>query len=75
MHILDLVTDEHKPPRLSSAKLWLNVSHLMATVVFARQAWMGMLNYDIWLIYLGMLGTHNAAALFLTRGDRHVDRS
>lgn len=68
MNIKDLITDDANPDRISHTKLWSNIAHLTATAVFIKQAWANTLDYDIWLIYLGIVGAQGAAMAFLSRG-------
>lgn len=67
MHIKDLLTEESSPDRLSHTKLWSNVAHATATAVFIKQAYMGTLDYTIWLIYLGIVGAQASAQAMLQR--------
>ncbi|MGV2866449.1 hypothetical protein [Achromobacter sp. AGC39] len=67
MHIKDLISDDKDPTKLSHTKLWSNVAHAVATIVFVKQAWAGTLDYDIWLIYLGIVGAQGVSQAFLAR--------
>lgn len=56
MKLADLIQDAGTG-QLSHTKLWANVAYFAATVAFVKQAWMGTADADIWLIYLGVVGT------------------
>jgi len=73
MNFKDLITDSRNPDRISHTKLWSNVAHLTATIVFLKEAWAGTLNYDIWLAYLGIVGAQTTVQAFLAR-DRDFRR-
>ena len=60
MHLSDLVTNP-ATGRLSHTKLWANVASASATGLFVYQGVQGTLGADVWLIYLGTLGSYSAA--------------
>lgn len=44
--------------RLSHTRLWSNLGCAVATVIFARQGWVGALSAEVWAIYLaGVCGS------------------
>lgn len=47
---------------VSHTKLWANVAYASATAAFLNGAVGGTLTADVWLIYLGVVGTHTAAS-------------
>lgn len=64
MKLIDLISRDGK---LSHTKIWANVAYLAATVGFVRSAWTGTATYDIWLVYLGVVGASVTASKFLSR--------
>ncbi|OWY38035.1 hypothetical protein CEK28_13985 [Xenophilus sp. AP218F] len=47
--------------RLSHARLWANVACAAATLLFLVQGLRGVLQSEVWLIYLGSVGGYSAA--------------
>jgi hypothetical protein len=73
MQLSDLVRDAGTG-QLSHTKVWANIAYAAATVAFLRQAWDGTLTADIWLWYLGVVGTHSAISklISLRYGGKNV---
>jgi hypothetical protein len=52
--------------QVSGTKLWMHIAYAAATIAFLKQAWMGTLNADIWLFYMGVVGTHTAISKLIS---------
>lgn len=68
MRAIDLITD-CATGQLSHTKLWANIAYCAATVAFLRIAIFSpepAANAEIWLTYLGIVGTHNVASKILS---------
>lgn len=67
MKALELITD-CATCQLSHTKLWTNIAYLAATLAFVRITLFSNepSNAEIWLIYLGIVGTHNVASKVLS---------
>jgi hypothetical protein len=46
---------------LPSTKLWSNVAYAVATVCFAKTAWLGNAGPELWFVYLAIVGLHVSA--------------
>lgn len=67
MKPLDLITD-CATNQLSHTKLWTNIAYFAATLAFLRITLFldTPAESEIWLIYLGIVGTHNVASKVLS---------
>lgn len=67
MKALELITD-CATCQLSHTKLWTNIAYFAATLAFVRITLFSgePYNAEIWLIYLGIVGTHNVASKVLS---------
>ncbi len=63
MRLIELIS---RDGRLSHTKIWANVAYLAATIGFIRATWAGTDTYDIWLVYLGVVGGAVTASKFLS---------
>lgn len=61
MRILDIIT-EPDGKTLSHSKIWSNIAYLAGTYKFVTTD----TNADIWLIYLGVIGSATAASKYLS---------
>ena len=64
---LELITD-YGTNQLSHTKLWTHVAYFAATLAFLRITLFSdtPAESEIWLIYLGIVGTHNVASKILS---------
>lgn len=62
MKLAELIIDP-ETGTLSHTKLWANIAYLAATVAFIKHSWATeMPSAELWLVYLGVVGTHGAAS-------------
>lgn len=52
--------------RLSHTRVWSNVGYALATVLFAKVGWTAEASAEIWLIYLGAVGSSAAVSKALS---------
>jgi hypothetical protein len=61
----DLVRDPGTG-QLSHTKIWTNIAYFAATIAFIRMSWVGTITADMWLWYLGVVGTHSAISKLIS---------
>lgn len=67
MKCSSLITDAGTG-QLSHTKIWANIAYIVATVAFLRQVFFAPVppDADIWLIYLGVIGSHCAVSKLIS---------
>lgn len=71
MKITDLITESDNDT-LSHTKIWANIAYFAGTYKFITAD----VNADIWLIYLGVVGSAQVASKYLSlryQGAKNVD--
>lgn len=61
----DLITDAGTG-MLSHTKIWANVAYAVATVAFGYTVYKGTATGEIWLIYLGVVGSSATVSKMLS---------
>lgn len=65
MNPTEMITDAGTG-QTSHTKLWANVAYAVSTVAFVWQVYKGTAGYDIWLVYLGVVGASATASKWLS---------
>lgn len=67
MKLADLITDAGTG-QCSHTKLWTHIAYLATTVAFLRLTLFSPtpLSVEIWLVYLGIVGSHGLASKYIS---------
>lgn len=67
MKLLDLITDAGTG-QLSHTKIWTNIAYAAATAAFIKGTMLSdhPTDFNLWLIYLGIVGGHNIASKLIS---------